>query len=106
MPKQEQAASPVSHSLVLKLEIMIACMHATWLQNHNRLMTYHEQGCHNPVKNDAEPNLDPYLAMCKYEVKSLILDFAQYRIHHDKQAHSYYMSAGRSSPIHEDAPYR
>lgn len=55
-------------------------------------MTHHEQRCHNPVKNDAEPNLDPYLAMCKNEVKSLILDFAQYRIHHDKQAHSYYMS--------------
>lgn len=55
-------------------------------------MTHHEQGCHNPVKDDTEPNLDPYLAMCKNEVKSLILDFAQYRIHHDKQAHSYYMS--------------
>ena len=81
-------------------------MHVKSLQTHHRLMTYHEQGCHNPIKNDAEPNLDPYLAMYKKEVKSLILDFAQYRIHHDKQAHSYYMSAGRSSPIHVDAPYR
>ena len=105
MPKQEQAASPVSHSLVLKLKVMIAWMQSGCKTN-NRLMTYHEQGCHNPVKNDAEPNLDPYLAMCKYEVKSLILDLAQYRIHHDKQAHSYYMLAGRSSPIHKDAPYQ
>jgi hypothetical protein len=74
---------------------MIACMQSC-CEIITDSMTYHKQRCHNPVKNDAEPNLDPYLAMCKNEVKSFILDLAQYRIHHNKQAHSYYMSAGRS----------
>jgi hypothetical protein len=66
---------------MLKLKTMIACVQCD-REAHVKRITHHEQGCHNPIENNAESNLDPYLTMCKDAVKSLILDFAKDRVHH------------------------
>ena len=68
---------------------VVAFMQGKRWQNRDQCLTYHEQRCHNPVENNTESNLDPYLTMRKNEVKRLILDLAQNRIHHDQEANSF-----------------
>lgn len=48
---------------------------------------YHQERSNNPIDDNAEGQLDPDLAMSKYPVQGLKLDFAQYGIHHDQKAH-------------------
>lgn len=63
-------------------------MRTKMARNHYRWKTYHEQRRHNPIQNNAEADLDPYLAMCKNKVQCLIFYLAQNRIHHDQEANS------------------
>ena len=76
-------------------------------------MTHHDQRRHNPVGNDAESNLYPYLSLAKGKVKGFVADFTQYRVHHNEQSDSCgQILAGESSrrkrlccsPIGTDTP--
>lgn len=52
-------------------------------------LTDHEERRHDPVHDDAEPDLDPQSSMSECVVQRLVLDLTQDWIHHDQQANSY-----------------
>jgi hypothetical protein len=45
---------------------------------------YHEEGCHNPVNEDAKADVLPGASVRKDAVQNLVLHFAEDWIHHDK----------------------
>ena len=46
---------------------------------------YHEERGNDPIDKDTEQDLDPDLTLPERKMQSLILDFTEYGIHHDKQ---------------------
>jgi hypothetical protein len=55
---------------------------------HFKFLTYHHKRSGDPIDNDAEAQLYPDLTMRKDPVQRLVLDLAEYGIHHDQEAHS------------------
>lgn len=59
------------------------CISAIWEEK-----TYHYKRCNDPIDNNAEAQLYPYLPMCEHAMQRLIFDLAQYGIHHDQETNS------------------
>ena len=53
------------------------------------LGAYHEKRGNDPINNNAERNLNPYLTGFKDLMQALKAHFAENGIHHNKQANSY-----------------
>ena len=52
-------------------------------------MTYHEKWSNDPINENTECNLNPYLTGVENPMQTLITHFAENGIHHDKQTNSY-----------------
>ena len=50
--------------------------------------SYHEEWGNDPINNNTERNLNPYLTAFENMMQALKANFAENRVHHYKQANS------------------
>lgn len=70
-----------------KAQASPSCSISTRKSQKGHKISYHKEGRHDPIHDDAETQLYPDLAVGEDKVQSLVLYLAQNWIHHNQKTH-------------------